>query len=258
MSTLAGGPYEGREFTRLTTPELEAAVTWAKRALAQADREHNDGLRAQHTNDLTQLDAERQRRFNQFLSLSEQPQADQARKLGAVVAGSPPPATGASIRSLAPLKALTVWQPWAWAIAEGFKRVENRDWKPYPKVLAPGERIAIHAAVRALDREALKSVRHALYQSRGRADGPLPWEVPVEEAAYSFGCIVAVAKFSHLVTLRRDLPVDQQPWFVGQYGWVLDDVRKLAKPVQVRGAQGIWQVPGAELFAIDEQLKGKP
>lgn len=255
MTTLAGGPHEGRELTLLKTTELEAAVTWAKRALQQASREENAGLVAQHTNDLAQLDAERQRRWNKFTT-SEQPQAEQARKLGAVV-GPPEPATRASLRSLPPLKALTVWQPWAWAIAEGFKKVENRDWKPYPKVLAPGERIAIHAALRALDREALKSVRHALYQSRGRADGALPWEVPVEDSAYTYGGIVAVAKFSHLVTLRRDLAVDQQPWFVGQYGWVLEDVKKLPKPVQVRGAQGIWQVPGAELFAIDEQLKGR-
>lgn len=255
MSTLAGGPLEGREVVRLKTFELEYAKACALKALKKAEREENAGLVAQYTNDLAQLDSECQRRWNQFTS--EQPQAEAPRKLGAVV-GLPPPATGASIRSLPPMKALTVWQPWAWAIAEGFKRVENRDWKPAPSMLGSGDRLAIHAAVRAVDREALKHVRHALYASRGRADGPHPWDVPLPESPkYVLGGIVAVAKYSHHVSLRRDLPMDQQPWFVGQFGWVLTDIQKLSKPLQVRGAQGLWAVPGDVLFAIDEQLKGR-
>lgn len=39
--------------------------------------------------------------------------------------------------------ALTVKQPWAWATAAGIKPVENRAWRPSPKVI--GQRIAIHA-----------------------------------------------------------------------------------------------------------------
>ena len=40
------------------------------------------------------------------------------------------------------LKALTIRAPWAWAIAEGWKRVENRSWATRFR-----GRIAIHAAV---------------------------------------------------------------------------------------------------------------
>ena len=40
------------------------------------------------------------------------------------------------------LTALTIRAPWAWAIAEGWKRVENRSWATKFR-----GRIAIHAAV---------------------------------------------------------------------------------------------------------------
>lgn len=40
------------------------------------------------------------------------------------------------------LKALTIRAPWAWAIAQGWKRVENRSWSTRFR-----GRIAIHAAV---------------------------------------------------------------------------------------------------------------
>ena len=40
------------------------------------------------------------------------------------------------------LKALTIRAPWAWAIAQGWKRVENRSWSTNYR-----GRIAIHAAV---------------------------------------------------------------------------------------------------------------
>ena len=44
------------------------------------------------------------------------------------------------------LRGLTLWQPWAWAIAHGGKRIENRPWRPWPSIV--GELIAIHAAAR--------------------------------------------------------------------------------------------------------------
>ena len=46
------------------------------------------------------------------------------------------------------MRALTVRQPWAWAIAEGYKDIENRSW--YPR-LEPGEVFAIHAGCAAPD-----------------------------------------------------------------------------------------------------------
>jgi hypothetical protein len=45
--------------------------------------------------------------------------------------------------TLEKLPALSVWQPWAWLIVNGYKDVENRNWCP-----APGtEDILIHAGL---------------------------------------------------------------------------------------------------------------
>ena len=56
--------------------------------------------------------------------------------------GIPPLPPGAvlsagGVRTYQGFAALTVWQPWAWAIAAGLKRVENRGWKPFS--LRPGD-----------------------------------------------------------------------------------------------------------------------
>ena len=44
------------------------------------------------------------------------------------------------------MKALSLWQPWANAMATGEKRIETRAW-PFPESMA-GDYIAIHAAKR--------------------------------------------------------------------------------------------------------------
>ena len=44
------------------------------------------------------------------------------------------------------MRALTVWQPWAWLLAAGIKDYENRTW-PMPRE-QQGHFIALHAATR--------------------------------------------------------------------------------------------------------------
>ena len=53
------------------------------------------------------------------------------------------------------MKAITLIQPWSWAVAHGGKRVENRSWFP-PKAML-GQRVAIHAGGK-LDRAAVDDV----------------------------------------------------------------------------------------------------
>lgn len=54
------------------------------------------------------------------------------------------------------MMALTVKQPWAWAIVHSTKRVENRTWPPPDKIIR--QRIAIHAGA-TFDRSALLHCR---------------------------------------------------------------------------------------------------
>lgn len=53
-----------------------------------------------------------------------------------------------SLKKKVETKALSIRQPWAWFIVNGYKDVENRSWKPSEKMM--GQRIVIHASARKL------------------------------------------------------------------------------------------------------------
>jgi hypothetical protein len=136
------------------------------------------------------------------------------------------------------LRALTLWQPWAYAVAHLGKDVENRTWKPWPSVI--GTRIAIHAAAKVdqvAERDAAGFICH-------RTTGVLPLHLDLPRAA-----IVATARVTGVVTESAD------PWFVGPYGWKLDEVIALPTPVPCRGAQGLWIVPPDVAAQVFEQVK---
>ncbi len=131
------------------------------------------------------------------------------------------------------MRALTIRQPWAWAITHADKRVENRNWKPPENLI--GERIAIHAG-KVVEGDAVR-----LLGRRGLA-------VPDDMVS---GAVVGVAVIDSVVTER---PGDI--WFTGPYGWVLTGVIALERPVACRGAQRLWEVPGEVQRGIDSQLRG--
>ncbi|MBX3131355.1 MAG: ASCH domain-containing protein [Polyangiaceae bacterium] len=143
------------------------------------------------------------------------------------------------------MRALTIMQPWAWAICHANKRVENRTWQPPRELL--GRRIAIHAGKRD-DAAAVQWMRDEL-----DIDPP---------AALPRGAIVATATLSGVVAVKRhvvtyvgdvDPAMVDSPWFSGPFGWVLDDVRVLADPVSCRGAQGLWTMPPNMARAVEAQ-----
>lgn len=118
------------------------------------------------------------------------------------------------------MKALTIWEPWAWAIVAAGKDVENRTWAP-PRALL-GERIVIHAGKR-VDEDAIDDIEWLIER-----------EVPRRELAP--GCLVGTALLVRISTSSAS------PWFSGPFGWELRDPWRGA-PVPCRGAQGLWDVP---------------
>lgn len=125
--------------------------------------------------------------------------------------------------------ALTLIQPWAWAICHAGKRIENRDWKPAARVL--GQRIAIHAGKKRDDQ--------GLILSQGIAP---PRELPLM-------AVVATALLADVVSVSEDR------WFAGPWGWVLADVRVLAEPVPCKGALGLWRLPPEVALAVGLELE---
>lgn len=140
------------------------------------------------------------------------------------------------------MKALSLWQPWAWAMTEPMpparKDVENRTW-PCPPALI-GQRFAIHAAKRWDDSGARFIVQNGLR--------------PPSKHTITLGAIVALATVDRVVTEHAALPVEQQRWFFGPYGYVLRDLAVLREPVPCRGFQMFWTVPPDVLATIDDLL----
>lgn len=109
------------------------------------------------------------------------------------------------------MKALSIMQPWAWAIVEGHKRVENRTWRT--DFRGP---LLVHAGQK-FDDDGLEFLRGLL--------GPI---VPAKPF-FQRGGIVGEARLVACVT-RHD-----SPFFFGPYGFVFID----AQPVEFRPCRGM-------------------
>lgn len=146
--------------------------------------------------------------------------------------------------------ALTVWQPWAWAIGAGIKLVENRNWLPSWRLVKEGDDIAIHGSVHAPTRDDMAAVRAAARHGGHTAPDSSGHELGL---AYGRGRIVAVATFIGVARAAGDLPEDQRPWWVGPYGWRLANVRQLelGTAPKLVGQQGLWALP----VGVEEGLR---
>lgn len=86
-----------------------------------------------------------------------------------------------------PMRALTLWQPWAWAMGCGLKKIENRSWQPPMWML--DEWLALHAGMK-WDGASDAALRKRLYFD---ADPPMP-----DRSELVHGAVVAVAKLCAL------------------------------------------------------------
>lgn len=114
------------------------------------------------------------------------------------------------------MKALSVRQPWAWAIIHGGKTIENR-----PRRTQFRGTVAIHASLQP----------HHNWDVPARSPKPPPQdELP-------FGAIVG---FVDIVDCVED---HRSKWFTGPFGYVLANPRPLKNPVPCKGMLGFWEVP---------------
>lgn len=107
--------------------------------------------------------------------------------------------------------ALSVRQPWAWAIIHADKDIENRAWRRPNPGLAFRGRVAIHAAC--------GMTRAEYSEAREFIDG-LGWTCPDPHALFRGGIIGSV-EVVDVVTNARQLPPGAR-WFFGPVGLVLE------------------------------------
>ncbi|MEV0994617.1 ASCH domain-containing protein [Nonomuraea sp. NPDC050202] len=155
------------------------------------------------------------------------------------------------------MKALSVRQPYAWAIAHGGKDIENRSW-------GAGYRgpLAIHAGARWDEDGATdKRILRALHQFGDRFTPPLrverlgPTAVRLlRDGQLTAGAVVAVARVELVCIGQRGCGCDS-PWTVqGQYHWRLRDVQPLSAPVPCKGRLGLWDLPDDVEAEVMSQL----
>lgn len=150
------------------------------------------------------------------------------------------------------LLALTLYPEWAYAIAHLGKRVENRTWKRDSMV---GQMLAIHGGKNIGGAPKQDWAYHAtgMIGVAKAAGAPMPDPITLRSLLEQGQGIVAVARVVRFVRqLRLDDPA--APWFFGPWGWMLDQVRVLPRPVPCRGSQGLWPVPDDALLRVHELL----
>lgn len=155
------------------------------------------------------------------------------------------------------MKALSIRQPWAWAILHAGKRIENRDWKGYGGNSGRDKgfrgEFLIHASKRpnptATKREALDFRDFCRERRIQLPDGETPGKLTINDLFRNCGGIVGVAR---VVDIRPngDNPLD--PWAIpGLLGIVLEDVRPLPL-IACPGALGWWPVPTAVIAEVEK------
>lgn len=162
------------------------------------------------------------------------------------------------------VRAITVKNPWAWAIAHGGKNIENR-CRPV------GYRgpILIHAGAGWSERGAADD-RVADVWGPWHSDGAIGRCYPCPNPDYFRPGIVAVAQLvdvhlAHAADPEARVPCCP-PWGELTYSpgrgegricvqhFVLDAVRALPEPVPARGRLGLWRPERDVLDAVDGQL----
>lgn len=142
------------------------------------------------------------------------------------------------------MKAISLWQPHAQAIALDLKRYETRDWQTHYR--GP---LAIHAAKRKWEdagewhERAARKLNIAMRGRRltGGAYGAVVCVVDLVECVPTSALRGAIGEYEFWGDFSDGENGD------GRFGWRLENVRPI-EPHYVRGQQGLWEVdvPGFE------------
>lgn len=139
------------------------------------------------------------------------------------------------------MKALSIRQPWAWAIMVAGKDIENRDWKPANPGLRFRGRCLVHAALGMTLGEytAGLSTMHAISEEWPFPEGlTLP---PMHELKR--GALLGTVEVVDIVDKSFS------PWFFGPLGLVLREPRPFKHPIPRKGMLGFFDVPDGILPA---------
>lgn len=125
------------------------------------------------------------------------------------------------------MKCISLLQPYAFCVAMRLKPVETRTWTT--KYRGP---LLIAAS---------KRIDHKAYDYLSSIGIRLP-----KKEYLALGAVIATSHLSLIEPYRKDLEaLGLIPFKEGEkrFGWFLDDVAMLDKPVPVKGSLGLYEVP---------------
>ena len=122
------------------------------------------------------------------------------------------------------MKALTIKEPWATLIIEGYKEYEFRSWKTNCR-----GKILIHAGKSLESNQAKKFAEYNLKYSCGEIIGE----------ADLVDCIKVTEQFDKELKNKNSL-VYENSGHVENYAWKLENIKKYEKKIKVNGKLGLW------------------
>ncbi|MFW0698429.1 ASCH domain-containing protein [Pantoea sp. R13S299] len=129
------------------------------------------------------------------------------------------------------IKCLSIRQPWADAIFEQGKDIENRNWSTNFRGM-----VAIHSSLKRDDSFFSKFVEDRKINLR-----------PFEELSLE-GYIIGVVNITDSVKYHNSL------WFEGEYGFLLSNPVRL-KPIKMKGSLKLFDLPVEIEKEVQQQLK---
>lgn len=136
-------------------------------------------------------------------------------------------------------KALSIQQPYAFAVTMGFKPVENRDWKPTNPGLKFRGPVLIHAGLREI-RQDVDGVLRRIADQTGES-------YAVIAGGYKSHCWLGAIVGA--VTIDDCVTQHDSPWFNGPYAFVMSNP-KWSNRVDCKGALGFFTVPDEVLAKL--------
>lgn len=134
------------------------------------------------------------------------------------------------------MKALSIRQPWARLIVNGYKDVENRTWSTKFR-----GRVYVHAGMTVAGRN-YNDTKHLAAWAMGKVPHSMVreiWRVVYQRMGWMksyYGVIVGEVDIVDCVT-KSD-----SPWFEGPYGFVLASPVAYKTPIPYKGRLGFFEV----------------
>jgi len=126
------------------------------------------------------------------------------------------------------IKVITLWQPWASLVANGYKQLETRSWKT--DYIGP---ILIHSAKR------WKVDQQKFYEEHAKEF--IGNNVPLGEIL-AIGDLVGCMPTDMVSGIITDRELLFGDYSLDRFVWVLNNVRVFNTPVPWKGRQGLWEV----------------